>query len=406
MLLVLVLLADPWTSFRGGDGIAATTLPKSLAGGQSVWRTKLSGRGWSSPVVAGDLLWMTTALDDGRDLRLLAVDRRDGRLVHDIGLLTPSDIKPIHDQNSHASPTPCVAGGLVVAHFGRYGTAAVDAASGQLAWTNTEHVIQHGGGPGSSPVAAAGHVILTMDGADASYVVALDTGSGREVWRRDRSAPKRENPITHRAFATPLVTEHDGRTLVIAPGADQLQAYDAATGQERWHVRYVGFSTVPQPARWDDRVIHTTGFFRPSLRAVTLGGQGDVTRTHLAWEYEGAVPDIPSPLVALDHVWLVTDKGVLTVIDAAVGSRRKVGRLGGNFTASPVFVPTAADAGTIVLGNREGELVTVDVTRQGRTITTAISRVDLGEAMFATCVPLDGALYVRTESALHKFADQ
>ena len=401
-LVLLASLASPWPQFGGpsGQGIVTDRLPAAIEPDRPAWRTELPGRGWSSPVIVGERAWMTTALDDGRDLRLLGVDLATGRLTDDIGLLQPHDVQEIHGQNSYASPTPCVWGDLVIAHFGRYGTAAYDTSSGEIAWTNSDYVIEHQGGPGSSPMIAGDTLILTLDGADESFVAGLDPATGQERWRRDRSAPKRPNPIMHRAFATPLVTEWDGRDIVVSPGADQLHAYDAATGEELWHVRYVGFSTVPQPVRWEDRIVLCTGFFKPSLVAVTLGGRGDVTDSHTAWTFKGPVPDIPSPVVANGHVWLLSDKGVLTAVDAATGKRTKALRVRGNYSASPLAI-VADDASELLLANREGELVRVAIGNVAE--AEIVERIDLGGAIYATPVVLPEGLLVRTEDAIWRF---
>ena len=405
LVLVILLSAPDWTQFGGpsGQGLVEDSLPAAIDADSPTWRTELPGRGWSSPIVTGKQVWVTTALDDGRDLRAVATDRETGRIVHDVGLFQPREVQEIHGQNSHASPTPCAWRSLVVCHFGRYGTAAIDTSSGEVVWRNTDYPIEHQGGPGSSPMIAADRVILTLDGADASFVVALNPETGEEVWRRDRSAPKRPNPITHRAFATPLITEHDGRTLVVSPGADQMHAYDAATGDEVWHVRYVGFSTVPQPARWEDRIIFCTGFFRPSLQAVSLGGRGNVTDSHIAWTFNGPVPDIPSPVVVGDFVWIVSDKGVLTAIDARTGKRVDASRAKGNYNASPLAI-LGGESPELLLGNREGELVRVAITDAGVGPEASVTaRIDLNEAIYATPTLIDGALFVRTEQAIYRF---
>ena len=405
--------------FRGGDGVtpAEATQPASLAVDDARWRTELPGRGWSSPVVTGELLWMTTALDDGRDLRALAVSRETGELVHDVSVLAPASVKEIHSQNSYASPTPCVHDGRVFCHFGRYGTAAVDAATGEVLWTDTAHPIEHGGGPGSSPVVAAGRLIVTLDGADESYVMALDPTDGSELWRQPRSAPHRDNPIFHRAFATPLVTQWDGRTIVVSPGADQVNAYDPATGEELWHVRYIGFSVVPQPVRVADRVFVATGYPKPLLLGIDLDDplrQGDsaeaakaetldATDRRLAVSFRGPVPNIPSPVVVLGAVWIVADKGVLTAVDPQSGERVAVDRLGGNFAASPIVYDDreSGDAATMLVASKERELITLAIRRDDDRFRVEESgRVDLEEPVYATPLPLGDRLYVRTQHAL------
>ena len=419
--------ASPWPQFRGpgGAGQCREVPPLVESPEQATWSTPLPGKGWSSPILVGPLVWMTTALDEGGDLRALAVDRATGKLIHDVSLFEPSHIEEIHGENSYASPTPCTDGRRVFCHFGRYGTAAVDAASGEVVWRDTTHPVEHQGGPGSSPVLAGGHLILTLDGADESYLVALNPDDGREVWRSGRSGPRRESRITHRAFSTPLVLsptasgrreneasepEESPRHVVVSPGGDQCNAYDAASGRELWHVRYVGFSTVPQPVRLGERLAFTTGFFKPSLLGVDLSQplSGDVTETAVRWRYNGAVPDIPSPIESLGLIWTTSDRGVLTALDPATGDRVHASRLRGNIAASPIFAAESPTEGLLMVGTKEREFLTVRLNVRSKEddakpTATVLARARLDSPLYATAAADDNSLFIRTRDRLWRF---
>jgi outer membrane protein assembly factor BamB len=240
-------------------------------------------------------------------------------------------------------------------------------------------------------------LIIHRDGQDQQYVAALEKATGRFRWKRPRSAPYRENPITHRAFATPLLYEHGGRTLLISPAADQCHAYDAATGEELWHVRYVGFSNVPGPVAGGDLVYLCTGYFSPELWAVRLGGQGDVTGSHVLWKYKAQVPEVPSPILVDGRLYFVSNKGVLTCLDAATGERVYVHRLGGNYNASPLYA-----GGRLYFCSREGltRVLTLDAPPQ----VLATNKLD--GAIMASPVAVDGELYIRTEKYLYRIEER
>ncbi|MEZ6066843.1 MAG: PQQ-binding-like beta-propeller repeat protein [Planctomycetaceae bacterium] len=395
-----VASADNWPQFRGptGQGVAADTpVPTRWSEQQGIrWKTAVPGKGHSSPVIWGEQIWMSTASADGRQLGAICMDRGSGKVLREIPIFSPGHVEEIHDDNSYASPTPVLAEGRAYFDFGTYGAACVDTESGELLWRNTELAIDHQGGPGSSPVLFGETLLIHRDGADAQYVAALDVNNGRIRWKRARSAPYRDNPITHRAFATPLLYEHGGRTLLISPAADQCHAYDAATGEELWHVRYVGFSNVPCPVAVGDRVYICTGFFQPLLLCVRLGGRGDVTETHVEWEYKAQIPEVSSPIAVDGRIYFASSKGVLTCLDAATGERKKTLRLGGNYSASPL-----AAGGLLYFCSREGF---TKVVRPGDD-SEVLETNKLNGHIHASPVALDGVLYVRTETHLYCIAN-
>lgn len=390
-----------WPQFRGpgGQGHADPALRLPQHWGESsniVWKREISGHAHSSPVVWGSQVWVTTAAADGSALGAVGVDSRTGELLHEVVLFRPASPADIHQDNSYGSPTPVIDEGSIYCHFGRYGTACVDTRSGAILWTNEELVVDHQGGPGSSPVGFEELIIVNCDGADAQYTAALEKSTGRIRWKRARSAPLRPDPVTHRAFSTPLLIEHDGRPQLVSPAADQLHAYDPRTGEELWHVRYTGFSTVPCPAYADGRLVFCTGYFNPEVWAVRVDGQGDVTDTHVAWKFKGAVPDTPSPTIVDGRVFLVSDSGVGSVVDLSSGKLISKFRLGGNYSASPLV------AGNVLyFCDEEGRTKVVEAVDRPQVL--ASNRLDGGlKASPAVC---DDAIILRTDKALYRIEE-
>lgn len=393
--------AARWPQFRGpdGQGVAATTKPptewsesKNIA-----WKTDIPGLGFSSPVIWDDQIWLTTALNDGKELRAIGLDRHTGQILHNVLVLSPTEVDKIHDKNSHASPTPVIAEGRLYMHFGTHGAAALDTATGAVLWRNTNLKIKHDGGPGSSPRLFDKLLLVTSDGADHQYVAGLDVDTGEIKWKRERSAPYRENPITRRAFATPLLIEHAGRSQLISPAADQLHSYDPATGAELWHVRYTGFSTVPCPVYADGMIFMCTGYFNPELAAIKVDGKGDVTKSHVKWRYRVGVPDTPSPLYFNNRLYIVSDKGIASSLDAKKGTRVWTQRLGGNYSASPLLAGehlyfSGEDGITRVLKVGDSPKIVAENKLPGR--------------IMASPVPLGTALFVRTDASLYRIEEK
>lgn len=385
-----------WPQFRGpsGQGLAEASLPEEWSERQNIaWKTEIPGTGHSSPVVGGGQVWVTTASLDGEALGAVGLDLASGEVLHSLTLFRPQHVDHIHHDNSYASPTPVLDEGRLYCHFGRYGTACIDTVTGETLWTNDELVIDHQGGPGSSPVLFQDLLIVNCDGADAAYVAGLNCRTGRIRWKRDRSAPFREDPITHRAFSTPLLVPHSGRTQLISAGADQLHAYDPATGEELWHVRYTGFSTVPAPVSDGETVYFCTGFFNPELWAVKMDGSGDVTESHVTWRFRGAVPETPSPILAEGRIYMVSNTGVGTVVNAESGRRVSQFRLGGNYSASPLLA-----GGRLYFCSEDGLTKLVEPVERPRVI--ASNR--LAGSIKASPAVAGDAIILRTDKALYR----
>lgn len=389
--------AENWWQFRGPNGQGrseARGLALTWSETENVaWKTPIPGKGWSSPVILGNDIWMTTALDGGKSLQAICVDLESGSIKHDIEVFTPDDPVPINEKNSHASPTPVVEPGRVYVHFGAMGTACLDATTGDILWRNNEHAIDHKEGPGSSPILFENFLIFNCDGQDKQYVVALHKQDGSTAWRTDRSAPFREKIDFRKAYATPILIAVNGQEQLLSPGADQVQSYDPRTGRELWQVRYKGFSNVPLPLFVDGMIYLCTGYTVPELWAIRPDGSGNVTDTHIVWKFKRQVSSNPSPVFVDGRIYMAGDRGVATCVDAKDGALVWQERLGDNYTASPLY----AD-GRIYFASEGGKVTVVEPGAKYKVLAT--NQLD-GRFMASPAISGD-SLILRTDTHLYR----
>jgi outer membrane protein assembly factor BamB len=335
-LCVSVLAVEDWPQFRGPGGQGHSSergVPIQWSETQNIaWKVPVPGRGWSSPVVVDGRVWLTTATAIAREtsLRLMSFDASSGRQTSDVEIFRLRNSALLNAKNSHASPTPIVEGDRIYVHFGAQGTAAISTA-GEVVWkTRLQYESQHGNG--GSPVLYGDLLIVNCDGFDEAFVVALDKRTGKTRWRTLRPEPWSQ------AYSTPLVIRVGDRDLVVSAGAFHAGAYDPQNGQEAWRVDYPdGFSNVPRPVYGAGLVFIATGFQQPSILAVRPDGKGNVTRSHIAWTLSRGAPLTPSPLLVEDDLYIVTDAGIASNVDARTGSSRWQHRLGAAVSASPVL---------------------------------------------------------------------
>ena len=364
-------------------------MPLQWGEGKNVlWKTRVPGLGWSSPVVADGRVWLTTAGEQrGISLRVLAFDVATGREVVNVEAFhIPAHRRDINPKNSWASPTPVIDDGRVYVHFGADGTAALSA-SGAILWkARFDYASQHGAG--GSPIVYGDLLIFNCDGSDTAFVVGLDKHTGKVKWRTHRGFP------ADQAYTTPLVIRAADRDQLISVGAFRARAYDPATGKEIWRVRYdEGFSNVPRPIFAHGLVVIATGFQQPSLLAVRPDGTGDVTKTHLAWSLTRGAPLTPSPLAVGDELYIVNDGGIATCLDARTGAIIWQQRLGGTYSASPVF----AD-GRIYFLAEQGVTTVIAPGRQ----FTRLATNTLDGGLLASMAVSGGSLFLRTDSHLYR----
>jgi outer membrane protein assembly factor BamB len=399
-LALLVLAAggrgDDWPQFRGptGQGLAGERdLPVEWGPRKNVaWKRAIPGAGWSSPIVCLGRVYLTTAVPVGGDqsLRALCLDARSGRVLwaREVFRQDGRTAPRIHPKNSHASPTPVTDGYRVYVHFGHQGTGCLNP-RGRMLWRNTGLRYQPVHGNGGSPILVDDSLIFNCDGADRQFVVALRCGDGTVRWQ----TPRRSDHHKKFSFGTPLLVPAGGRKLVVSPGSGAVCAYDPATGEEVWRVRTGGYSVVPRPVFGRGLVFVTTGFESPTLLAIRPDGRGDVTGTHVAWKTRRVVPLNPSPLLVGDDLYLLADDGVVSCLDARTGKPYWRERLGGSFSASPLYA-----AGRIYVQDEAGRGT---VLRAGRKFEV-LARNDLGERTLASYAAADGALFIRTEKHLYR----
>ena len=398
ILAAPVASGEDWPQFRGPGGQGHSSekeLPLEWSETENVaWKTPVPGLGWSSPVVADGRVWLTTATEAERamSLRVLAFDAETGREIVNVEVFRVRADPYLNPKNSYASPTPIVEGDRVYVHFGWNGTAAL-ATSGEVVWkTRLPYASQHGSG--GSPALYGDLLIVSCDGHDAAYVAALDKRTGQTRWRTHRRRPFAQ------AYTTPLVIRVGDRDQVLSIGAYRAAAYDPESGQEIWRVSYPqtdGFSNVPRPVYGHGLVFITTGFQQPILLAVRPDGEGDVTDTHIAWTLRRGVPYTPSPLLVGDELYIVSDIGVATAVDAKTGDIHWQSRLGGNFSASPVYA-----AGRIYFQNENGVTSVIAPGKEFRKLAT--NRVD--GWTFASMAVSDGAVYLRSDSSLYRIEER
>jgi outer membrane protein assembly factor BamB len=334
--------AEQWNQYRGpnGDGTSsATGLPTEWSETKNIkWHVPVRGKAWSSPVVWNDQIWLTTAPPDGKELFAICLDHKTGKVLHDIKVFAPEKPQFCHERNSYASSTPFIEEGRVYVHFGVHGTACLDTASGKVLWKRDDLKCDHFRGAGSSPIVWQDLLILMFDGFDVQYVTALNKSTGETVWRTDRGFNYgTDNGDAKKAYGTPSVVEVNGRSELITPSAGATAAYDPRTGKELWRVMSKGMNAAGRPVVTKDTAFVGTADGGLHLFAVKLGGRGEVTGSHVEWTLAKGYPRYASPILVGDLLYMGSEQGVITCVEAETGDVVYQQRLGGLFMSSPIY---------------------------------------------------------------------
>jgi len=404
----LLVHAEDWPQFRGpnGDGVSTErNLPSEWGAEQDgkqqnvAWKLAIPGKGWSSPSLSRGKLYLTSAVpregaqegSNDLSLRALCIDAKSGKLIWDkeIFVQEGKSAPKIHNKNSHASPTPLVDGNRIFVHFGHQGTACLDL-DGNVLWSTRELKYAPVHGNGCSPILVDGGLIFTADGASNPMVVALEADTGKVKWKFMRQG----DPPKKFAFCTTTAINVNGKYQIISPGAGVINALDPATGEEIWHVNHGGYSVIPKPVYGNGLVYVSTSYDSPSVLAIRPDGRGDVTDTHVEWELKKGAPHTPSMLLLGRDLYLASDKGVATCVDALTGEVHWSERIGGNYSSSLVFADDK-----IYIQSEEGKAL---VLKPGTQFEKPIETGFQNERTLASFAVGDGALFIRTEKNLYR----
>ena len=405
LLLLLTIVGsssaeESWWQFLGptGNGHSeANDLPVTWNDQENVaWKTMIHDRGWSSPVIYGSQIWMTTATTDGHKLFAVCIDKKTGRIVHDLHIFDVEHPQKITHENTYATPTPVIEEARVFLHFGTYGTACLDTETGDKLWERRDLKCDHerNAGPASSPTIIAGNVVVHVDGRDVQYIIGLDCKTGKTVWKTNRSYDYSKVRIHQRkGYGMPgLAPRGDGLQLISSVGQG-VYSYDTA-GRELWRVRHKGWSIAPRPIAGHGMVFAIVDRDHPELWAIRHNGNGDVTESHIAWKETRGMPARCTPLLVGDLLYLVNRDGIISCLDAKTGKLVWKNRLEGNYSATPIF---AEDR--IYIFN---ENAVCTIIRPGRQFAI-VAQNSLAKQQLMATPAVDGkAFVVRTANYLYR----
>jgi outer membrane protein assembly factor BamB len=393
-----IVAGETWPQFRGPQGAGlsdSTGLPVKWSETENVvWKTAIHDRGWSSPVVWGKQVWMTTARKDGKEMFAVCVDRDTGKIVYDLKIFDIEKPAFCIEFNSYASCTPVIEEGRVYVHFGAYGTVCLDTATGKRLWERRDLKCDHFRGPGSSPILFENLLIVNFDGFDLQYVVALDKKTGKIAWKKDRNIDYGHNDgDMKKAYGTPAVFMVKDKPQLVSPSAGATIAYDPRSGDELWRVNHGGMNASAPPLYKDGQAFLSTSDGGLRFLAVRTDGQGDVTKTHIDWKYNKAVPSRPSPILIGDLIYMVTEQGILSCLEAKTGKQVWQERVGGKYIASPIY----AD-GKLYLFGQEGDTLVGEPGKKWNLLATN----KLDDGCMATPAVAGKALFIRTRTHLYR----
>jgi len=414
--------AANWPQWRGADGSGVSTeknLPSDWNLSKNIkWKTPISGRGHSSPIVWENKIFLTTAVEgdvvpgakavkhmDGdkeflhpdsvgadrkHSFKVIGLDRQSGKVLWESVAWEGTPYDNRHRKSSYAASTPATDGKLVYAFFGTEGLYAYDF-NGKLAWkAMLGNLGTVGMGTGTSPILYENLVIVQCDEENgaASFIVAVDKKTGKEVWKTPRKVQV--------SWSTPLLVHTAKRAELITSGTESIIAYDPATGKELWTHKGVESNAIPSPVANSDVAFLVAGFPAKIAMALKLGGSGDLTGSASeVWKYSKGTAYVPSPILYQDYLYIMTDRGILTCLDARTGEVKYEGGripIPATFTASPV-----AFDGKILLTSEDGDTFIIKAGPKHEVLGTN----SVGEPVYASPAIADGRIFIRGEHNLY-----
>ena len=396
---VVIEANEQWSQFRGhyGNGIIkSTSAPINWSENTNIdWKTPIHDRGWSSPVIWNDQIWMTTATKDGNKMYAICVNKLSGKIEHDIHVFDVKSPQAITNENTYASPTPVVEEGRVYVHFGTYGTACISTKDGQILWKrrdlNCDHEI--GAGPASSPFIYNNFLIFNVDGRDVQYVIALNKETGETAWKTNRSVDFSDVQVNQRkAYGTPFIIPRGNTNQMVSIGAKGVYSYDPENGKELWKAEHRGWSIAPRPVYGEGLVFTMIDRDRPEMWAINPNGSGDITETHVEWKETKRMPPRASPIIIKDLLFVVDRNGYISCIEAKTGKSIWQKRMKGRFSASPILANNL-----IYFFNEDTVCTIIKPTRQ---LEIVAENQLSDDKLMATPAFDENSIYIRTEKNL------
>ena len=389
-----------WWQFRGPSGNGHTDssgLPLEWDEKKNViWKTPIHHRGWSSPVIWNNQVWMTTATKDGTKLFAVCVHKISGKILHDIHVFDVEIPMSITADNTYATPTSVIEEGRVYLHFGTYGTACLDTKTGKILWSRRDLKCNHekGAGPASSPLLVGDLLVMHVDGRDVQYIIALNKEDGTTAWKTNRSLDYSKVPVHQRkAYGMPVLIPRGDQTQLVGVGGRGIFAYEPTTGKELWKARHRGWSIAPRPVFGHDLLFAIIDRDSPELWAIRPDGNGDITETHIVWKVTKRMPPRASPLLAEGLLFLVNRNGIATCLEPKTGEVIWQERLKGAYSASPIYTK-----GRIYFFNEDAICTVIKPSRK----LEIISSSSLARQPLMATPAVDGnTFYIRTEKYLY-----
>jgi outer membrane protein assembly factor BamB len=396
-----------WTHFRGSNlnGISsAANIPLKWDDSSFKWKTEIHDRGYSSPVVYNNQIWITTATADGKELYAVCLNFQTGKIIYDIKVFSPEEVEKKNSLNTYATPTPCIEKGFVYVHYGNVGTACINTENGSIVWKNSDFKCTFVQGPASSPVIYKNLIILHYEGTDVRFIVALDKSNGKLIWRSDRPSDPYEQltVIGRKAYITPIIINVKGQDMLISNGSAVCVAYVPITGKEIWRVVDGAESTISMPVTENGIVYFYTGYQVGSdgskfanFLAVNPEGQGDITKTNVLWKKrdELAQNQMASPVIKDGLIYVVNTMNNLKCLDAANGEEIWSKHLASNYNASPIYVN-----GNIWFFSVRGDVLAIKAGRKYE----VVSENHMDSGIWATPAFLRNSVILRTEKYLYR----
>lgn len=400
-----------WIQFRGqnNDGIVLgdAALPIEWSESQNIkWKVATPNKGWSTPVIWDNQIWITSATEDGKEMFVHCYDFENGKELFSTLLFTNTAPEPLGNEvNTYASCSSYIEEGRVFVHYGSYGTACIDTKTFATVWIRRDLHCNHYRGPASSLVMYKDNLILTMDGSDVQYQAALNKHDGSTVWITGRTSnytdldengiPKREGDF-RKAFATPLIVEVDGEPRMYVTATNASYCYNPLNGDEIWKYDHPGYSPSSMALYGFDMAYVITGRQAPDLVAYKKDASGQITDDEIVWKTSKGMPNMVSPILVGDFIYAVNNGGVATCVNAHNGEIVWQERLEGQYYASPIY-----GDGKLYFCNVQGLATMV---KPGEKLEV-IAKNKLDDGFMASPAVKENSLILRTTAGLYRIEE-